>query len=126
MYTDLLIRIKNAQQARKDSVRAPFSNMDFAIAQLLEQRGFIASAAKKGRSPKRTIEVGLRYADGQGAITGVRLVSKPSRRWYSGYRELAGVRGAGGMSVLSTPQGILTSSDARKKKVGGEVLFEIW
>ena len=126
MYTDLLIRIKNAQQARKDTVRAPFSNMDLAIAELLQGHGFVSAVAKKGRSPKRTIEIDLRYESGRGAITGMRFMSRSSRRLYGGYRDLSSVQGGQGIGVLSTPKGIITSRDARKQKVGGEMLFEIW
>ena len=126
MYTDLLIRIKNAQLARKDMVRAPFSNADLAVAELLHNHGFVASATKKGRAPKRIIEVALKYDEGRGAITDVRFISKSSRRLYAGYREISSVRGGFGIAVVSTSKGIMAASDARKQKVGGELLFEIW
>lgn len=126
MYTDLLTRIKNAQQARLESVKAPYSNMDMAIADLLAAKGFIQGAQKKGRMPKRIIEIILKYKEGQGAIVGIRFLSKPSRRRYLGWRDFRPVRHGYGTMVISTPKGIMTSSDARKQKLGGEALFEIW
>ena len=127
MYTDLITRIRNAQQAKKEFVKLMFSNSNFAIAELLARKHFVESAAKKGRLPKRVIEIKLRYdKDGKGAIAGARFVSKSSLRKYIGYKDLRGVKQGFGISVISTPQGIMTGSEARKAKVGGELLFEIW
>ncbi|MEK7192175.1 MAG: 30S ribosomal protein S8 [Patescibacteria group bacterium] len=127
MYTDLLIKIKNAQQAKKDLIKLPYSNMDFAIAELLAKNKYVASVAKKGRMPKRVIEVKLQYdKNGVGAIEKVRFVSKPSRRIYSGYENLRPVRQGFGIGVLSTPKGLMTNMEAKKAKVGGQLLFEIY
>ena len=127
MVTDLLIRIQNAQMVKKDFVKAPFSNIDFAIAEILTKNGFLATAAKKGRMPKRSIEMKLKYnKDGSPAITGMKFLSKPSRRMYSGSAQLKKVKQGYGMGVLSTSKGILTYKDAKKSKVGGQLLFEIW
>jgi small subunit ribosomal protein S8 len=126
MYTDLLIRIKNAQSARKETIKVPYSGMDIAIAEVLARNNFIESAAKKGRLPKRVIEIKLKYGKGGGAIEGVRLKSRPSLRIYSGYRAFRPVRQGRGIAVVSTPRGVMTSREARAQKVGGQVLFEIW
>ncbi len=127
MLNNLLITIKNAQNARKESVKLPYSNFDFAVAEILAQKGFVDSVAKKGRLPKRIIEVKIKYdAAGKGAIDGLNVLSKPSRRLYSGYSELRSVRQGYGVSVVSTSKGVMTSSEARKQKVGGQLLFEIW
>ncbi len=126
MYTDLLTRIKNAQLARLESVKAPYSSMDMAIAELLAARGYIGDAQKKGRLPKRIIEIKLKYTDGGGAITGIRFLSKPSRRRYFGWRDLRPVKQGYGMLVISTPKGMMASTEAKKQKLGGEALFEIW
>jgi len=126
MYTDLLIQIKNAQQAKKEFIRIPFSTNDMTIAELLAANGYVEHAVKKGRLPKRIIEIKMKYKDGKGMISTVKLVSKPSRRLYAGYRELSRVRHGYGMGVISTPQGIMTTREAKQKKVGGEILFEIW
>ncbi len=126
MYIDLLTKLKNAQKAKKQSVKLPYSNMDFEIAELLSARGFVAGVAKKGRTPKRVLEVDLKYDSEKGAIGGMKFLSLPSRRLYSGYADLRPVKQGFGMSVISTPKGIMTGSQARKQKVGGQLLFEIW
>lgn len=100
--------------------------MDFKIAELLAAEGFVASVEKKGRMPKRVIEIRLKYTNGARILDGVRFVSIPSRRIYAGWRDLKPVRQHFGCAVLSTPKGIMTNREARKQKVGGEVLFEIW
>lgn len=126
MYIDLLTKLKNAQKAKKASVKLPYSNMDFAIAEILSARGFVGAVTKKGRMPKRVMEVELKYENGRGALGGVRFLSVPSRRLYAGYKELRPVKQGYGIAILSTPNGILTNAEARKKKVGGQLLFEIW
>ena len=127
MINNLLITIKNAQKAKKESVKLPYSNFDFAIAEILAKKGYVENVAKKGRMPKRIIEVKIKYdAAGQGAITGIKVLSKPSRRLYSGYSELRTVKQGYGVSIVSTSKGVMTSSEARKQKVGGQLLFEIW
>lgn len=126
MYTDILTKIHNAQRAKKASVKLPFSTMDMAVAEILAARGFVASAAKKGRAPKRIIEVELKYDGDHGAINGIKFLSVPSRRLYAGYQELRPVRQGYGMAVVSTSKGVMTASEARKQKVGGQLLFEIW
>lgn len=126
MYTDLLTKLKNAQAVKKESIKIPYSNMDFAVAELLAKHKFIEEAAKKGRMPKRVLELKLKYKNGQGAIQGVRFLSKPSRRLYAGYKEIKPVRQGYGLLALSTPKGILDGKTAKKEKVGGQLLFEIW
>ena len=127
MYTDLLTKIHNAQRAKKASVKMPYSNMDMAVAEILAARGFVLSANKKGRAPKRVIEVELKYDDAnKGAISSVKFLSVPSRRLYKGYKEMRPVRQGFGVAIVSTPKGIMTATEARKQKVGGQLLFEIW
>lgn len=126
MYIDLLTKIKNAQQARKETLKVYYSNMDMAIADILVKENYIESAAKKGRVPKRVIEIKLKYKDKEGAITGVRFLSKPSRRLYAGYNDLRLIKQGYGTALISTPKGIMTYKEARRQKLGGEILFEIW
>jgi small subunit ribosomal protein S8 len=126
MYIDLLTKLKNAQKAKKASIKLPYTTMDLAVAELLERRGFVGPVTKKGRAPKRVIEIDLKYEGGKGLITGIKLLSLPSRRVFSGYTTLRPVKQGFGIAVLSTPKGILTGADARKQKVGGQLLFEIW
>ncbi|MEZ4156421.1 MAG: 30S ribosomal protein S8 [Candidatus Paceibacterota bacterium] len=127
MYTEILTQIRNAQAAGKESVKLPFSNMNLAILELLSKRGFVGAVEKKGRMPKRVIDVALNYDEnGNGSIQGVRFVSKPSRRLYVGYKDMKSVRQGYGMAVVSTSKGIMNEQQARKEKVGGQMLFEIW
>lgn len=127
MYTDILIQLKNAQQARKEKVKVPYSKMDMAILEILSKHGLIGEVAKKGRTVKRNVEVKLNYdAQGHGAITDVKFISKPSRRIYAGYKDFKPIRQGYGWAVVSTPRGIMTTREAKKNKLGGQLLFEIW
>lgn len=126
-YINLLTRIKNAQAVKKEEIRAPYSRLDMEIAEVLVRKGFVKSVVKKGRLPKRIMEIKLKYGDDDGAIGGIKLNSKPSRRVYAGYRDLKSFgRGRGGISLISTSKGIMTAKEARQQKLGGELLFEIW
>lgn len=126
MYTNVLIQLKNAQQAGKERVKVPYSNMDLAVLEVLEKNKYVSEVAKKGRMPKRVIDVKLKYENGRGAISGVRFLSKPSRKLYAGYKDLRTVKQGYGLGVVTTPKGIMTTMEARKNKVGGQLLFEIW
>lgn len=126
MYTDLLTKIQNAQKAKKASVKVPFSNMDLAVAELLLKHDFVAAVNKKGRMPKRVLEIELKYITDKGAISGVKFLSVPSRRLYAGYTDLRPVKQGYGLALISTPKGIMTSLEAKRAKTGGQLLFEIW
>ena len=104
----------------------PFSGMDLSIAKLLVEAGYLKSAEKKTIGKKHYIEISLLYEGKEPAMSDFKLLSKPSRHLYTGYRDLSPVRQHYGLAVLSTPSGIMTNRQARKKKVGGEYLFEIW
>jgi small subunit ribosomal protein S8 len=105
----------------------PFSNLKAAVAEKLQQAGYVASIDKKGKKVKKTLEVTLKYgADGKPVIQGVKRISKPGRRLYRSVLEIRPVRYGHGALILSTPKGIKTDKEARKEKVGGEALFEIW
>ena len=114
MYIDLLTKIKNAQQAKLPNVKAPFSKMDLAIAELLAKHKFIELVEKKGRMPKRIIDIKLRYTpDGGGVITGIEFLSHPGVFMAAGviYPRCCGY----GLFILSTPKGIMTGAEAKKK-----------
>ena len=123
MYIDLINRIKNAEAARKKVLKVRFTKMDASVAKLLEEKGFLKKAETKGRMPKRIIEI---EPNPEKLIKGVRIASKPSRRLYVGYKDLRSVKSGFGFIFLSTPKGVLTEKEAKKEKVGGELLFEIW
>ncbi len=123
--SDLIVRIQNASRAKKTAMSLPYSNMKAAIAEVLQQEGYIANIDKKAKKEgKLTLE--LAYKNGVPVVTGVKRISKPSRRMYIGVHDIKPVKRGFGLVVLSTPAGVLSGKAARAKNVGGEVLFEIW
>lgn len=126
MYINLLTKIKNAQAAKLPGLKSPFSQMDFAIAELLAKLKYIESAEKKGRAPKRIIDIKLRYTEGQSVISGVEFLSKPSRRLYISYKDIKPTLQGYGLMVMTTSKGVMASGEAKKSKVGGVMLFKIW
>ncbi|OHA89055.1 MAG: 30S ribosomal protein S8 [Candidatus Zambryskibacteria bacterium RIFCSPHIGHO2_01_FULL_43_27] len=124
--SDMIIRMKNASASHKEAVTFPYSKLREHICALLEKEGFVGAVAKKGKKITKSIEVSLNYNGRAPRIQGVKRISKPSRRIYKRSSEIRPVRRGYGMLVLSTPKGILSDSEARKSKVGGEALFEIW
>jgi len=119
---DLLVRLQNASRVGKAEVALPFSKMKRAIADVLSKEGYVGSTDQKNHS----LVIALSYKDGSPAITGVKRISKPSRRMYMGVRDVRPVKRGHGLLVLSTPKGIMTGAQARAARIGGEALFEIW
>jgi len=126
MAIDALIRIKNAQAVKKDIIKIPYSRIIFDTLGVMAKNGFLDSVAKKGRGIKRYLEVKLKYENNEGTIKSIKLISKPSIRYYSGYKDLRKIRSGYGLGIISTSQGIMTYQDARKKHLGGERICEIW
>ncbi len=124
--SDMIIRIKNAGISHKETVTFPYSNLKFEICSILEKQGFIKSHAKKGKKVAKSIEVGLLYDGPHSHIQGVKRVSKPSRRIYKKVSDIRPIRNGYGNIIISTPKGLKTDVEARKEKLGGEVLFQIW
>ncbi len=124
---DFIIRLTNGGAVKKQTVSVPFSMFKLAIAEKLKDIGLVSNIEKKGKKVKKTIEIALKYdASGKAVIQGVKRVSKPGRRLYRSVGEIVPVRYGHGHLILSTPKGIKTGLEARKEKVGGEALFEIW
>lgn len=123
---DMIIRIKNAGDSRKETVSIPYSNLKFEICSVLAKHGLVGPVAKKGKKVTKTLEVTLKYENDMPYIQGVKRVSKPSKRVYRKASEIKPVKSGYGNLILSTPQGLLTDIEARKAKVGGEALFQIW
>ncbi|MBI3620501.1 30S ribosomal protein S8 [Candidatus Roizmanbacteria bacterium] len=119
---DFIIRIKNGYMSGRDSIETPFTNLNEAVAKKLLEKKYITDYKKDGR----VIKVTLSYSGPAGAITDVLIFSKPGRRYYVGYKDLQPVLGGMGCAVLSTPQGIMTDKEAKKAKIGGELLFKVW
>jgi small subunit ribosomal protein S8 len=124
---DMLIRIKNALMARHKSVIVPASKIKLEIARILKEEGYIEDFKYIKEEPQAKIEITLKYDENKRpVIAGVKRVSKPGRRIYRGYRDLPKVLDGFGIAIISTSQGIMTDHEARKRKIGGEVLCEIW
>lgn len=124
--SDLLTSIRNAQAVLKEMVSVPMSNMNYGIAKILEKEGFIKKTEKKGKKSKKNLEIFLKYEEGVSAISGLKRISSPGQRIYINYKAIRPVRDGYGMSIISTPNGLLTNKEAKKQKVGGELICEIW
>ena len=124
---DFIIRIKNASQVGKESISVPFSKMKLSIAELLSSKGYVGTVAKKNKGNAKLLSVELLYnGDGSPKVSDVRRISKPSRRLYESAKNISRFRRGFGMSVFSTPRGVMADVDAKKENVGGEILFNIW
>jgi len=131
--SDLLIRIKNAQTVSRDQILVPFSKMKFAMANVLKTAGYLTEVERKNKSAphgKKTeheyLLLTLKYQDGDGSIQGIKIISKPSRRIYIKAEEIRPVHSGYGLAIISTSQGVMNSRDAKKQKLGGELICEIW
>jgi small subunit ribosomal protein S8 len=111
---DMLTRIRNGQQAKKDSVLTPASKLRTRVLDVLQREGYIRGYIE------------LKYFEGRPAIQHVSRVSKPGRRVYAGSKELPRVRNGLGIMIVSTPKGVLSDAEARDQNVGGEVLAEVF
>jgi small subunit ribosomal protein S8 len=126
---DMLTRLRNANVAHHEVVRMPSSKLKEALAAILLREGYIAgfNVASDDKRPGRILEVTMKYAaDRTRTISGMRRVSKPGLRVYTGADKLPRVLGGLGVAVLSTSQGLMTDRDARRLRVGGEVLCYVW
>lgn len=124
--TDMLNRIKNGQAVSKTEVLVPFSKLKNEIVTVLEKQNFIGEIKKNVKGKSKVLKISLKYKDGSGAIEGLRRISKPGQRIYVSAQEIKNVRGGFGISVISTSKGLMTNSEAKKAKLGGEVLIEVW
>ena len=123
--SDMLARIRNAQQALLPDVELPYSKLKENIARLLKREGYIGDYAVESKMPRR-LKLKLKYNGRKGVIAGLRRVSKPGLREYVGSTGVPRVLGGMGTAILSTPRGVLTGQEARKQNVGGEVLCFVW
>ena len=128
--SDMLVQIMNAQAVNKESVVLPFSRMKFDVANIMKAGGYLVGVERKTRKTKKSeheqIFITLKY-DGHGpAVSGIKIISRPSRRMYIKASQIKPVRSGHGMAVVSTPKGIMSSKEARKQNLGGEMLFEVW
>lgn len=124
---DLITRIRNAQMRRHDKTAVPASKLRGWVLDVLQDEGYIRGYARvEQEGQKPSFEVELKYFDGSPVISKIKRVSKPGRRVYSSVGDLPSVRNGLGISVVSTPKGVMSDAAARDARVGGEVLFEVY
>jgi len=123
--SDMLTRIRNANRALLPAIELPHSRIKENIAGILKREGYIADVSVEGKVPK-TIKLKLKYQGKKSVIEGLRRVSTPGLRRYVGATEIPRVRGGMGVAVVSTSEGILTDTQARKRNLGGELLCYVW
>jgi len=124
---DMLTRIRNGALARHDRIEMPHSRLKEHLSKVLKAEGFIDDVRVNESEGPRTLTLVLRYGrDRQSAIDGVRRVSAPGRRVYVRHDRIPRVRSGMGVSILSTSRGLMTDKEARKQRVGGELLCEVW
>jgi len=124
--SDMLTIIRNAQAVRKETVNVPFSNLKYEIAKVLEKEGFLKKVGKQGKKTRKKIEIILKYDSGAPVISGLKRISKPGQRIYKKRREIKRVKGGYGKTIISTSKGLMTDREAKKQKLGGEIICEIW
>ncbi|MFD2135623.1 30S ribosomal protein S8 [Novosphingobium resinovorum] len=122
---DMLTRIRNGQQAKKDSVLSP-SKLRARVLEVLQREGYIRGFSDDATGAHPQLRIELKYFEGEAAIKHIARVSKPGRRVYSGSKELPVVRNGLGITIVSTPRGVLSDAEARAQNVGGEVLAEVF
>ena len=124
---DMLTRIRNAARAKHARVDLPSSKLKVEIARILKEEGYLANYKVVEEKGKKTLRVFLRYTpDRRGVITDLKRVSRPGSRRYVGKTDIRAVVGGMGISIVSTPRGLMTGQSARKEGVGGELLCEVW
>jgi small subunit ribosomal protein S8 len=123
--SDMLTRIRNAQRALLPAVEIPHSKMKESIAHILKKEGYVSEITVAGK-PFKTIKLQLKYQGKKSVIEGIKRVSRPGLRHYVGATDIPRVRGGLGVAVVSTPEGVMTGTSARKKNLGGELLCYVW
>jgi small subunit ribosomal protein S8 len=124
---DLLTRIRNALSARHLETNVPFSNIKKAVAQVLQEEGYIEGFRVVEEGPGGMLRISLRYTrEGAPVVSGLERVSRPGRRRYAGSKDIPRVLDGLGISILSTSRGVLSDREARRRNLGGEILCSIW
>ena len=123
---DMLTRIRNGQSAKKDSILTPASKLRANVLDVLQREGYIRGYSEEELAGQKGLRIELKYFEGQPAIQHLSRISKPGRRVYSGAQELPRIRNGLGITIVSTPRGVLSDAEARDQNVGGEVLAEVF
>ncbi len=125
--SDMITRIRNAAMVKARDVEMPLSRMKFAIAKILEAEGFLASVEAGEKADRPVLKLKISYdLDGAPKVSSLKRVSKPGRRVYVKADDLKTVRSGYGIAILSTPNGLMTSNEARKRRLGGELICEVY
>lgn len=125
--SDMLTRIRNATAMKHETIMVPYSRTKEQLAKLLVKEGFLKDVHLKRRGVKGFLILSVEYQeDGTPSIQGLKRISKPGKRIYSGARELYPIRGGYGRAIISTPEGLLTDREARKRNLGGEIFCHVW
>lgn len=125
--SDFLIRIKNATLARRHEIVLPYSSINKEIGKVLKKEGFLEEIKENKEGAKRTLHAIISYEKRNPVLSDVTIISKPSLRVYKASKKISEIERRGKHKVIiSTSQGVMTGEDARKKGIGGEILFEIW
>ena len=123
---DMIARIKNAQLRNHKKVQLPSSNFKVKIAEVLKSEGYIIDYKVSQESNKPYLEISLKYNSGNPVISSIQRVSKPGRRIFSRAESLPKINNGLGIAIISTPKGVMTDIDARKQKVGGEIICKVF
>ncbi len=124
---DMLTRIRNASMVKQKQVVMPSSKIKVGIAGILAEEGFIEGYAVTDEQPQPNLIVRLKYtAQGRPVISGLDRVSRPGRRYYAGFKDIPWVRSGLGINIISTPRGLMTGRKARRQRLGGEILCNVW
>ena len=123
---DMITHIKNAGNAGRETVVVSYSNLKADIAKVLKEGGFIRNFEKKSKGARHSLSIDLFVENRTPKIKGVKRISKSSKRIYKKSTEIRSIKNGYGMLVLTTPKGVMAGHQARKEKLGGEVLFSIW
>ena len=124
--SDMLTRIRNGGRALLPVISLPHSRIKESVAKILKSEGYVSEVAVEGDLKKKQIKIHLKYQGKKSVIEGLKRISKPGLRKYVGATEIPRVRGGLGVAIVSTSEGLLTDTQARKKNLGGELLCHIW
>jgi small subunit ribosomal protein S8 len=124
--SDMLTRIRNGGRALRQVVELPHSRIKESMAKILKREGYVGEVATEGNAAKKILKIRLKYDAKKNVIEGLKRVSRPGLRRYVGATEIPRVRGGLGVAIVSTPEGLMTDTEARRKNLGGELLCYIW
>jgi len=123
---DMLTRIKNSQMRNHKNVKLPSSKFKIKIAEVLKSEGYIIDFQVNDDEKKPNLEINLKYSSGNPVISDIERVSKPGRRIFSSAESLPKINNGLGIAIVSTPKGVMTDIDARKQKIGGEIICKVF